>query len=48
MEPGFFVSKDGKVVTNQHVIEKCQKVIWVNTTDGQEGRRLGTGDRSGK
>jgi len=34
---GFFVSKDGKVVTNQHVIEKCQKVIWVNTTDGQEG-----------
>lgn len=34
---GFFVSADGKIVTNNHVIEKCTRVIWVDTTDGRHG-----------
>jgi len=34
---GFFVSADGKIVTNNHVIEKCGRVIWIDTTDGQQG-----------
>ena len=34
---GFFVSADGKIVTNNHVIEKCTRVIWIDTTDGQRG-----------
>lgn len=34
---GFFVTDSGLVVTNNHVIEKCTKVIWIDTTDGKEG-----------
>ena len=34
---GFFVTDDGMVVTNNHVIEACKSVIWIDTTDGQEG-----------
>ncbi|MEX2617669.1 MAG: serine protease [Alphaproteobacteria bacterium] len=34
---GFFVSADGKIVTNNHVIAECRKTIWVDTTDGQQG-----------
>ena len=34
---GFFVTSDGMVVTNNHVIEACKRVIWIDTTDGQEG-----------
>lgn len=34
---GFFVSKDGKIVTNNHVIAECRKTIWVDSTDGQQG-----------
>ncbi len=34
---GFFVTDDGLVVTNNHVIEACKSVIWIDTTDGQEG-----------
>lgn len=34
---GFFVSTDGKIVTNNHVIAECKNTIWVDTTDGQQG-----------
>ncbi len=34
---GFFVTRDGLVVTNNHVIAACKKVIWIDTTDGQQG-----------
>ncbi len=34
---GFFVSSDGKIVTNNHVIAECKKTIWVDTTDGRQG-----------
>jgi len=37
---GFFVSADGKVVTNNHVIEKCKRVIWIDTTDGRHGTAI--------
>jgi serine protease Do len=36
-DTGFFVTEDGKVVTNNHVIDGCQQVIWIDTTDGQQG-----------
>ncbi len=34
---GFFVTGDGMIVTNHHVIEACRKVIWIDTSDGQQG-----------
>ncbi len=34
---GFFVTDNGMVVTNNHVIASCKTVIWIDTTDGQEG-----------
>ena len=34
---GFFVTDGGLVLTNNHVIDICKKVIWIDTTDGQEG-----------
>ena len=34
---GFFVTDDGLVVTNNHVVDECKDVIWIDTTDGQEG-----------
>lgn len=34
---GFFVTANGLVVTNHHVIDACKRVIWIDTTDGQEG-----------
>ena len=34
---GFFVTDDGMVVTNHHVIDACKRIIWIDTTDGQEG-----------
>lgn len=34
---GFFVTDNGLVVTNNHVIDGCKGVIWIDTTDGQEG-----------
>jgi serine protease Do len=34
---GFFVTAGGMVVTNHHVINACKSVIWIDTTDGQEG-----------
>jgi serine protease Do len=33
----FFVTADGKIVTNNHVIAGCKRVIWIDTTDGQKG-----------
>jgi serine protease Do len=35
---GFFVTNDGHIITNHHVIEKCKGAIWADSTDGRAGK----------
>jgi serine protease Do len=35
---GFFVTSDGHIITNHHVIEKCKGAIWADSTDGRASK----------